>query len=127
MEAEEINGYGLVIFYDCCIPRTQFASVLPHRLNRAKHIFVRSTFPESICRDDYRLFSAVDDLRSKQYPLSRCVFVTQDQNFPNDVHDHPALNVTVRLLVIDSCNHPRQNYFRAEELALKLATEYNLL
>lgn len=127
MEEEEKNGCRLIIFYDCCIPRAQFATILPFRIKHAQHFFVRDLFRESVCRNDYKLFSRVDSFRRKYYPSSQCVFVTQDQKFSNEVSDHPALNTTVRLLIIVSCNSPRQNCHRADELAKQLLTEYAVL
>lgn len=127
MEAEEKNGCRLIIFYDCCIPRAQFAAILPSKIKQAKHFFVRDLFGESVCRSDYKLFSRVDALRRKYYPFSQCVFVTQDQKFSDEVCDHPALNTTIRLLTIVSCNSPRQNFHRAAELAKQLFSEYAAL
>ena len=124
MAVEETNVYGLVIFYDCCIPRSQFAEILPWKIQCAKHVFVRDVFPEAICRNDFHLFSRIEDLRSKHYPLSACVFITQDQKFDLEVEKHPALNTSIRLMIIDPCNCAHQNYLRANQVANQLVAEY---
>lgn len=115
-----------VIFYDCCVPRSQFHSVLPGVILFADHIFVRGVFPEKVWRNDVLLFDAVEEERRKSHPKQCCVLVTCDGGFREQVRRRQAYGTTVKVVhvSIGLAGSVERNWKAAIELATKFASVY---
>lgn len=115
----------LVIFYDCCVPKRQFARVMRKTILFADHIFAREVFSEEDCDPDYHLFSKVEEKRRAEYPDKICLFITQDKkDFIDRVKRHPAYNVTIKVIRIEHCNTVELNWIRAGETASSLVSGF---
>lgn len=135
---------SIAVFYDCCIPRPDFESILFKKAPFAEHIFVQDICPPKICNSDPHLFWRVWLLAQVEYKDKACFLVSIDRRFVKKVESrlreerfarrfsafiktHEGDIKSVPVVRLGHCGSTELNRRRAEELSQYLSEVHTAL